>query len=106
MVVKTRVASITEGKHIIYRKTKETILFGFQTQLLNSQKFASVFVFPHMVHVQEWNKTRKDSLKITSYLDHTKNLGYNLKAVYLPERVTEGKVFTHGLLAQKPDTRS
>ena len=85
---------------------EEFIHFTFQERLLKSQKYSSDFMFPHMVHVQEWKKTRQDSLKIASYLEHTKNLGYNLKAVYMPDRVNEGKVFTHGLLGHKAGLRT
>lgn len=72
-------------------------------RLLSSQKMASDFMFQHMVHVLEWNRTSSDSLIVAGYLNHTTNLGYNLKTVFMPDRVPEGKIFTHGLLKHLQD---
>ena len=63
-------------------------------------------MFPHMVHVLEWNPTSNDDMLVGKYLNHTKSLGYNLKTVYMPDRVKPGGVFTHGVTKPLPGYKS
>ena len=61
-------------------------------------KFAANFVFQHMVHVLEWKPASEDRTIVGRYLNHTKSLGYNVKTVFMPDKVRPGSAITHHVL--------